>query len=102
MKVTSWAFKAVTPAAGVPTAKLTVAAVPTSPSTGGVTPPSVKNVSSFVLVVEPTKPVPAVNPQGIVKISSMYFSWNLITAALVKGPKYRVSFPEEPTPEAAS
>ena len=43
-------------------------------------------VFNLALVAEPTKPVPDVNPKTD-KISEAYLFWNLITAALVAGPK---------------
>ena len=55
---------------------------------------------SFARVEGPTMPVPAVNPEGV-RMLEAYFSWNFVTAALVKEPKSVVSFPGDPTPETA-
>ena len=56
-------------------------------------------LESCVLVADPTNPVPALNPIGV-NTKLAYFSWNFTTALLVKLPKYIVSLPAEPTPEA--
>src|SRR3989338_435104 len=53
---------------------------------------------SLALVAGPRIPVPAVSPEGVSMLES-YFSWNFMTAALVKEPKSVVSLPGEPTPE---
>src|SRR3989344_8124089 len=58
-------------------------------------------VVNFALVEDPTKPVPAVKPRGV-KMVAAYKPWKATTAALVKEPKYIVSFPVEPEPEAAT
>ena|SRR3989344_3860756 len=58
-------------------------------------------VFNFARVDAPTNPVPADNPTGA-KISAAYLFWNFTTAALVRLPKYTVSLPAEPTPEAAT
>ena len=47
---------------------------------------AVNEAFNLAMVFEPTNPVPAVKPIGV-KTSASYFSWNLTTAALVKGPK---------------
>ena len=59
------------------------------------------NALSFALVEGPTVPVPAVNPAGV-RMLEAYFSWNLVTAALVPPPNRVVSLPGEPGPEAAT
>ena len=56
---------------------------------------------SFALVEGPTVPVPTVKPEGV-RMLEAYFSWNLVTAALVPPPKRVVSLPGEPGPEAAT
>ena len=56
---------------------------------------------SFARVDAPTSPVPLVKPFGV-RMSAAYFSWNLMTAALVSPPKYLVSIPFEPTPDAVT
>ena len=56
---------------------------------------------NFARVAAPTYPVPAERPTGA-KTSEAYLFWNLMTAAFVKAPKVDVSFPFEPTPEAAT
>ena len=45
-------------------------------------------------------PVPTVNPEGV-RMLEAYFSWNFVTADLVKDPKSVVSLPGDPTPEEA-
>jgi hypothetical protein len=54
---------------------------------------------NFAREPAPTNPVPAVSPTGA-RTSDAYLFWNLTTAALVRPPKYLVSFPIDPTPDA--
>ena len=63
--------------------------------------PDCINVSTFALVETPKYPVPLVNLLGV-RISSLYASWNLMTALMVAGPKRLVSSPFEPGPEGAT
>ena len=59
------------------------------------------NAFSLARVEAPTVPVPEVSPAGV-RMLEAYFSWNLVTAALVPPPNRVVSLPGEPGPEEAT